>query len=60
MDKDNKQQPITRIVGENGTVWYPRYHKNTKGEWELKDKSFRKMLRRHLVLDIPGPKKDKD
>jgi hypothetical protein len=49
MDKDNEQRPITRIVDDNGTVWYPRYHKNAKGEWELNDKSFLKMLRRYLI-----------
>lgn len=52
MDKDNEQQPITRIVDDNGTVWYPRYHKNTKGEWKLNEKTFLKMLRRHLVSQI--------
>jgi hypothetical protein len=47
--KDDDMQPIVRVKGEDGIVWYPRYHKNTKGEWELNDKSFQKMFERHMV-----------
>jgi hypothetical protein len=32
--------PILRIEGENGTAWYPRFHKNKKGERELKDAEY--------------------
>jgi len=50
---ENKKdmQPILRIEGENGTAWYPRFHKNEKGEWELNDKSFQKMFKSHSVLE---------
>lgn len=50
MDKDDLP-PILRIDAGNGRAYYPRFHKNTDGEWELNDKSFRKMLRPHLVLE---------
>ena len=50
---ENKKElpPITRVEGENGAVYYPRYHKNTQGEWELNDKSFQEMFKRHSVLE---------
>jgi|GEM_PF-2033563 len=52
---DNKKDmpPILRIEGEDGTVWYPRFHKNEKGEWELNDPSFREMLKCSSVTEKP-------
>ena len=32
--------PILRIEGEDGIVWYPRFHENEKGEWTLPDKEY--------------------
>ena len=58
MDKDDLP-PILRVESESGIAYYPRFHKNAEGEWELNDKSFRKMLRSHLVSEQPG-KKDGD
>ena len=52
-------QPTVRVVGEDGTVWYPMFHKNTEGEWELNDKSFQKMIDRQFGLEKPV-KKDGD
>ncbi|MEN6347950.1 MAG: hypothetical protein ABFD08_00935 [Syntrophomonas sp.] len=60
MAEDKDLPPIISIEAENGTIWSPRYHKNTQGEWELNDKSFQKMIDRHMVLEKPTPKKDKD
>lgn len=39
---ENKKDmpPILRIEGEDGIVWYPRFHKNEKGEWYLPDKEY--------------------
>ncbi|MFZ2398293.1 MAG: hypothetical protein WAW31_06465 [Smithella sp.] len=60
MDNKNDLPPTLRIDAGNGRAYYPRFHKNTKGEWELNDKSFRKMLRPHSVLEKPAKKTDKD
>ena len=59
MDKDN-EQPLVRVKGPDGMAFYPRYHKNTEGEWELNDKSFRKLLRPNLVSEKPVTKTGKD
>lgn len=40
----NNDHPLTSIETPNGTVWSPRYHKNTNGAWELNDKSFQQMI----------------
>ena len=53
MSEDKHMPPMLRIEGENGTVWYPRFHKNEKGEWELNDPSFREMLKRSSVTEKP-------
>ena len=51
MPEDKDMPPILRIDAGNGRAYYPRYHKNTKGDWELNDKSFQKMFRSHSVLE---------
>lgn len=55
---ENKKdmQPIMRIEGENGATYYPRYHKNTKGEWDLNDKSFQEMFKRRSVIEKSAKK----
>lgn len=55
MSEDKDPHPITRIESGSGVVYYPRYHKNTQGEWELNDKSFQKMFERHMVLETDDP-----
>jgi hypothetical protein len=57
MAEDDDMQPLLRIDAGNGMAFYPRYHKNAKGDWELNDKSFQKMLMRHSVLE-PNVKKE--
>jgi hypothetical protein len=57
---NNDIPPMICVVAPNGTIWSPRFHKNTKGEWELNDKSFRKMLRPHSTSEKPTKKMDKD
>ena len=59
MPENKDQQPIVRIDAGNGRAYYPRFIKNTKGEWELNDKSFLIMLKPHMVLEKPAPKTDK-
>ena len=54
-----EKQPIIRIEGSNGAVYYPRYAKNTKGKWELKDKSFREILALHTTSGKPAEEKEK-
>ena len=58
MTEDKETQPITRIDAGNGRAYYPRYHKNKEGEWELNDKSFQKMFERHSVLEPNAKKED--
>jgi hypothetical protein len=36
-----------------GITYFPKFVKNTQGEWELKDKEFQKILMRHSVLEEP-------
>jgi len=36
--------PMIRVDLGNGRAIYPIFRKNTKGEWELKDKSFQKLI----------------
>lgn len=38
MPEDKEMQPMVRIDVGNGRAYYPRFHKNTQGEWELNDK----------------------
>jgi hypothetical protein len=38
--KEDNRPPITCVRGDDGTIWSPRFQKNTKGEWELPDKEF--------------------
>ncbi len=40
MPEDKDMPPILRIEGEDGIVWYPRFHENEKGEWTLPDKEY--------------------
>ena len=52
--KNDDQMPIIGIRSEDsGITYYPLYKKNTKGEWELADKSFRKLFMRHAVFKKP-------
>lgn len=54
MDKDDLP-PILRVESKSGIAYYPRFHKNTEGAWELNDKSFRKMLKPHTVTEKLTP-----
>jgi len=56
----DKEQPIVRVETSDGRAYYPRFKKNTEEEWELKDKSFRKMLRPHTTSEKPVKKTGKD
>ena len=51
MSEDKDMQPILRIEGEDGTVWYTRFHKNEKGAWKLNDKSFQVMHKRCAIIE---------
>jgi hypothetical protein len=44
-------QPILRVEIPDGSAYYPKFEKNTDGEWELKDKSFQKMIDRQFGLE---------
>lgn len=55
MPEDKEMQPMVRIDVGNGRAYYPRFHKNTRGEWELNDKLCQKMFERHIVLEIDDP-----
>lgn len=59
---ENKKDmpPILRIDAGNGRAYYPKFHKNKQGEWELNDPSFREILKRRSVIEKPAKKKDKD
>ena len=59
MGKDDLP-PILRVESESGIAYYPRFHKNAEGEWELNDKSFSNLLRPVLVSEKHGTKMDKD
>ena len=48
-----EELPMTRIEDKSGTVWYPKYHRNTKGELELNDKSFQKMFTPRVTSEKP-------
>ena len=41
-------QPLVRVEMSDGTAYYPRFEKNTKGEWEPVDPSFQEMNRRQF------------
>ena len=63
-DMDNKMseedtQPIVRVAGEKGIVWYPKLIKDINGKWTPKDKSFQKMMTRHTILEQPAAKTDR-
>lgn len=53
MNKDDKP-PILRIKTKSGAVYYPRFHKNTQGEWELNDKSFREIFMHQSPSEKPA------
>ena len=57
MEENDKNDlpPILRIDAGNGMAYYPRFVKNTEGEWELNDKSFRKMLKPNTVTEKLTP-----
>lgn len=61
MLEDNQEnhnpQPTLRLETPDGIAWYPRFVKNTQGEWELKDKSFLKLLEHHIISGSPLPEK---
>jgi hypothetical protein len=42
--KDKEMPPVIRVKGKDGAVYYPKFEKNAQGKWEMKDKSFQKML----------------
>ena len=43
-------QPTVRVEGASGIIYLPKFVKNAKGEWELKDKSFQAMIDRQFGL----------
>lgn len=50
--KEEDPMPIICIKSEDSGITYgPLFKKNEQGEWELADKSFRKMFERHAVLE---------
>jgi hypothetical protein len=57
--EENDYPPIIRVDLGNGRAIYPQFKKNTEGKWELKDKSFQKMLFQHPTSEKPA-EKDKD
>jgi hypothetical protein len=42
--KEKDYPPTIRVDLGNGRAIYPQFTKNTKGKWELKDKSFQKLI----------------
>ena len=60
MTENNDLPPTIRVESKSGIAYYPRYHKNTKDEWELNDKSFQKILKPHMVKEKSIKKTDKD
>jgi len=44
-------QPLVRVEMSDGLVFYPRFEKNTKGEWTPTDPSFQEMNRRRFGLE---------
>jgi hypothetical protein len=49
-------QPMVRVEMSDGSAYYPRFIKNTKGEWELKDKSYQKTIDRQFDSEKPAGK----
>jgi hypothetical protein len=47
----NDTQPTVRVHGKDGIVYLPKFIKNAKGEWELKDKSFQKLIDSQFGLE---------
>jgi len=41
-------QPMVRVEMSDGSAYYPRFEKNTKGEWTPVDPSFQEMNRRRF------------
>lgn len=47
------EQPLVRVeAGEE--VYYPKFTKNTRGKWEIKDKSLQAMNRRRNISKRPS------
>ncbi len=42
------QQPLVRVKSDSGIVYYPRFEKNTEGEWMPTDPSFQATNRRRF------------
>jgi phage pi2 protein 07 len=53
------KQPMVRVRGGDGLVYYPRFEQNTDGAWKLKDASFQEMIDRQFDSEKPA-KKDED
>jgi len=54
MKKDD-QEPLIGIKSEDsGITYYPKFVKNTKGEWEFADKSFQTLFEQHAVIEKPA------
>jgi hypothetical protein len=47
--------PILRVESKSGIAYYPRFHKNTEGAWELNNKSFLNLLKPHIVSEKLTP-----
>jgi len=59
MPEDKEQQPVLRVEMPDGSVYYPKYEKNTQGNWKVKDEEFwQKALR--LQDSKRQSKKDKN
>jgi hypothetical protein len=46
-------QPLVRVEMSDGTAYYPRFEKNTEGEWTPVDPSFQEMNRRRYDSEKP-------
>ena len=58
MPENKDMSPIVRIDLGNGRAIYPQFVKNTKGKWELKDKSFQKLIMSQYGSKKPAQKTD--
>jgi len=56
--KDKEMPPVIRVKGSNEVVYYPKFEKNAQGKWEMKDKSFQKMLSPSQIEQLQQSKKD--
>ncbi len=58
MEKDDPMPIVCIKSEESGITYFPKFVKNVQGDWELADKSFRKLFMRYAVLEKPANKED--